>query len=104
MNGKLKDIVVNPKNMLITELDDYYGSASDGSKWNGHIPENQLYQVGIIEKVGKDLPTEWEGHVVYYPSKIGKEVNLKGIGIYLDMQDALKILVRMDQDINNYKQ
>lgn len=101
--NKLNEIVIQPKKMLVTQIDDYYGSASEGSQWNSNIPENQKYRVGVVEKVGKDLPKEWVGHIVFYTAGFGKEINLKNLGSYLEIQDDLKILVRMDQTINNYK-
>jgi len=101
--NKLDCIVLQPKNILVTQLDDYYGTASQGSNWNADIPENRKYQVGIVENVGNDLPKEWIGHVIFYTAGLGNEVNLKDLGSYLEIQDSLKILVRMDQTINNYK-
>ena len=101
MKEQFKKIELNPEDMLVTPLPDYF-KKKDKTKMDTSIEEHQAFDVGIVEHIGKDLDEERVGKVIYYHSKSSEKINLKGIGKFDRVANSLKILIRTDQDINNY--
>lgn len=96
-------IVLNALELLVSPLDDYYTNNAGDNRFNATISENQSYDVGIIEHGGEDIPEEWIGCVIYYIPN-GQLVSLPGIGKYWKINSLLKHLIRLDQNITNYKE
>lgn len=97
----LEQIVIQPKKMLVTPLPNYFNKRK-AEGFDSFTPEGIEFEVGIIEKVGDDLPVHWEGHIVYFTKDLSPKIQIKGIGTYKEVSDDHKILVRMDQDEHNY--
>jgi len=95
-----KAIELNPKDMLVTHLPDYF--AKRKSQFDTNIAEHQSFDVGIISHIGSDLDVGVIGKVIYFHSNLSETINLKGFGVYQRVSDAHKILIRRDQDINNH--
>ncbi len=96
----VSQIVINPKEYLVTRLKDYF--AVPEGEFSTRILETMPVHVGIIEKVGEDLPQDREGKIIYYKTDLSDKIEIKGIGKYELVADAYKYLVRMDQDKNNH--
>lgn len=84
--------------MLVSPLTDYFTKESKFM-----TPDKaQLFAVGIIKRGGEDIPLEWIGKVIYYHTAMGSEINIKGVGSYELIASHSKLLVRLDQDEDNY--
>lgn len=97
MSKKFEGVLLNSNNMLVTEIDNYYGSAATGSKFNSDMPESHVYKAGRIEHVSDDLPKEWVGAIVFYMVNVGKMINLKELGKYILVDYKLSYLIRLDE-------
>lgn len=92
-----ESLVLNSEDMLVSRIEDYF-KKDDAFKLN----KDQNYHVGIIEVVGSGLPKEWIGKIVYYHINIAPIIDVKKIGKFELVSNSIKLLIRMDQDINNY--
>lgn len=91
------DIILNKTDLLVSPLEDYYSKNKSFA-----TKDDKPCDVGIIEAVGSELPLETIGKVIYYHKNMATGVNLKGVGIFDLVPDHSKLLIRMDQDKNNY--
>ena len=98
-----KKISIGKKKVMVTPITDYYGTNKNDSRINTNINENQTYDIGLVEAVGDPENAHWIGHIIFHTKGFGDKVNLLGIGRFTIIDTDLKILVRLDQDINNYK-
>jgi hypothetical protein len=97
----MNQIELNPTDLLVTPISDYFTKVREGIL-NTTITKDDTYSVGIIEHVGNKLDPMIIGHIIYYHKNIGIEVNLGNLGRYNLIQWETKLLVRMDQDRDNY--
>jgi len=97
-----KDVVLNPKEMLVTRVHDYFTKASV-NRLNTSISSDSTFDVGIIDAIGEDIPKEWENKILCYHSKMGTEIEIKGISGKFELVSlSAKLIVRLDQDRSNY--
>lgn len=94
----MKDkIVLNPKDLLVKPVEDYW------TKQKAYATQSEKgFSVGTVEHVGKEIPTEWIGKIVYYHTGMGTKLDIKGIGVYELISEHTKLMVRMDQTKENY--
>lgn len=93
----MKKILLNPTDMLVSLLDDYYTKDNSFT-----ITEKADYSVGVIEAVGLDLDESLIGKIIYFHRDIGEKIDLKNIGKYILVTQSMKLLIRLDQNKNNY--
>jgi hypothetical protein len=98
-----EEVELNPKELLVKPLDDYYANRPGDSKFNATIIDNQDYEVGIVIHGGIEVPETWLGKVIYY-TRHGQLMSIPKFGKFLKIHKDLTHLVRLDQDINNYKE
>lgn len=91
------DVILNKTDLLVSPLEDYYSKNKSFA-----TEKDKPCDVGIVEAVGYELPSDVVGKVIYYHSGMATGVNLKGVGIFDLVPDHSKLLIRMDQDKNNY--
>lgn len=98
MNNK---IILNPTDMLVKRLDDYY-TKPDQDKINLTLEKDQSVEVGIIVYVGSEILPTWIGKLVYYHKGVSTFIPLSGIGDFDLVTESLRLIVRLDQSKNNY--
>jgi hypothetical protein len=84
--------------MLVYPLNNYYKKGEIDYK----TQSNLNYEVGVIEHIGCDLDASILGKVIYYHINMAEKINLKNIGTYHLVSESMKLLIRFDQDKNNY--
>lgn len=95
----LSGIILNPNEYLVTRVSDYF--AQKDQVFSTRIVDTMPVHVGIIKKVGEDLPEEREGKILYYKTDLSDIIEIRGIGNFEIVSDAHKYLVRMDEDVTN---
>lgn len=100
MQKQFELIELNPEDMLVSNLPDYF--KKNQKSFDTTIKDHQMFDVGIVEHVGEKLNKDIIGKVIYFHSNLSETINLKGIGVFEKVGDSLKILIRKDQDRNNY--
>ena len=93
--------ILEPNDMLVKSIPDYYKKA-DSKKLSMSTAVVEKNAVGSIQHIGKDVPEEYLGCLVYYHKNMADEVNVKGIGVFELLTPNLKFLIRKDQSITNY--
>lgn len=96
-----KDVVLNPKEMLVTRVHDYL-TKTKSDKLNTAIAGDATFDVGIIESAGEEIPKEWIGKIICYHSNLGTAITLKWMGKFELVPLSAKLLVRLDQNKTNY--
>lgn len=99
MGKQFENVELNPKEMLVKKLTDYYVK-EDGFSVN--TSKHQPVEVGVIKHIGRGVDKERLGKVIYYMTNICESITLKGIGEFDRVKEDYKILIRHDQDENNY--
>jgi len=94
----MKEIVLNPTDMLVRPLPNYFTKESKFMVTD----KAQTFNVGFIVHGGVEIPAEWIGKVVYYHSNMATEVNLKYIGAFELITSHTKLLIRLDQNEFDY--
>lgn len=90
-------IVLNENDILVKPVEDYFKKTDDFT-----ITENVNHSVGIIKHVGEKIDKSWVDKIIYYHKNIGTVINLKGIGRFDLIDNSVKLIVRMDQNSDNY--
>lgn len=93
----MKDVILNPTDLLVEPVTDYFTKNSQFT-----INQNLVFDTGVIVHAGKDIDKEWVGKVVYYQKGMATVVVVKGYGKFDLFPEHSKLLVRLDQDKNNY--
>lgn len=93
-------IVLNPTNMLVTKLRDYF--SKEKKDFDTSIQKESLFEVGVIEQGGSEIPKEWIGKIIYYHKNIADVLNIKKIGTFDLVDLSHKLIVRLDQNKTNY--
>ena len=83
--------------MLVSPIEDYY---KKDDKFT--INKDDKYIVGAIVCVGQRISKEFIGKIVYYHKNIALEINLKGIGRFDLVTESIRLLIREDQNKDNY--
>ena len=97
----MQKILLNPTDMLVSRLSDYFTKTDKGTL-DTSITKDNKFNVGIIEYIGKELSQTWIGKIIYYHKDIGMEMDVKNIGKYDLITKEVRLLIRLDQDRNNY--
>lgn len=97
-NYKIMDkVILNETDLLVSPLADYF------TKNNAFtIASDKEFDVGVVEHVGGKIDDSWVGKIIYYHSKMATKITLKGIGVYELLPDHSKLLIRADQNKDNY--
>ncbi len=93
----MSKIILAPTDMLVERLEDYYKKDDQFV-----IDKDDKYIVGIITYAGVLMSKERIGKIVYYHKNIAMEINLKGIGRFDLVTESVRLLIREDQDKDNY--
>lgn len=94
-------IILNPTDMLVDPLRDYYTKVQKGA-FNTSVNGEEKYHVGIIVHAGEKVQKEFIGKVIFYHKNIAMEVDFKSMGKFFVVTESLKVLIRTDQNKNNY--
>lgn len=94
-------IILQPTDMLVERIPDYFSKVDD-DKIDLTLPKDQTVEVGIIIFIGKEIDLAWKDKLVYYHKGPATFVPLKGVGDFDLVTESLRIIVRLDQDKNNY--
>lgn len=99
----MDQIVLNPDQFLVSELPNYF-KKKDASKVSMDAAEFNNFKVGIIKHVGKNYQQAgYVGKVIYFKEGMSTPlITVKGIGDFYLVPDNAKLLIRLDQDENNY--
>ena len=101
MVNKFEAIELNPTDMLVTPLTEYY-KTKDQKAFDSNVHQEGREDVGVIEHVGPELPQERVGKIIYYKENTSTLIDLKDIGKYEVVNENYKILIRSDQSADNY--
>ena len=93
-------IIINPTELLVEKLEDYY--KKDNPFAVTEDGKASLYEVGVIVHSGKEIDKEWIGKVIYYEKDICTYLDLKNIGKYHLVPAEYRIMVRLDQTKEKY--
>jgi hypothetical protein len=98
----MDEIVLQRNGILVKRIEDYFGRTKTDSGFDSTITENLNMDVGVIVKLGSDLPIEWNGKIIYYTKGMGTKVVLKSMGRFELVSDDFRMIIRLDQDEKNY--